>query len=259
MIGSRRQFAWCLLIAGVLYFAPAPRANSATSPDVELAKAGRALFGNSCAFCHGRDAAGGESGPDLTRSALVAADKAGEKISAVVREGRAATAMPAFDFSPLELERLTAFLHLQQAGTAPDKGDRRGVEVRDLQTGNAAAGKTFFNGAGSCATCHSASADLAGIATRYQGLELEQRMLFPQKIKSRVTVTPTVGESIAGSLEYMDGFTLGMRDSAGWYRSWKISKVKYVIDDPLAKHEALLHVYSDDDIHNLLAYLLTLK
>ena len=144
-----------------------------------LAKAGGGLFQQNCAFCHGRDAGGGESGPDLTRSKLVLADVKGDKISEVVRDGRPPK-MPAFTLSSQEVLSLAAFIHEQVATAEAHKGSRRGVDVADLQTGNVEAGKLYFNGEGTCAKCHSATGDLAGIAKRFEGLQLEERMLYPQ-------------------------------------------------------------------------------
>ena len=77
------------------------------------------------------------------------------------------------------------------------------MDVSDLQTGNAEAGKRYFNGAGGCATCHSPTGDLAGIASRYQGLELEKQMLYPRHAKSKVTVTLASGQTISGTLAYL--------------------------------------------------------
>jgi cytochrome c oxidase cbb3-type subunit 3 len=73
-----------------------------------LIQSGSSLFRQNCSFCHGRDAAGGESGPDLTRSKLVTEDVDGDKIGAVVRNGRADKGMPHFDFSDEQMASLTA-------------------------------------------------------------------------------------------------------------------------------------------------------
>lgn len=224
-----------------------------------LSDAGGSLFQQNCAFCHGRDAGGGEIGPDLTRSKLVSDDVGGDKIMEVVRNGRPEKKMPAFNFSNQELLSLVAFVHSQQAKAVAMKGKRRGVDVSDLQTGNVEAGKRYFDGAGTCAKCHSAQGDLAGIASRYQGLQLEQRMLYPKDAKSRVSVTLPSGETIAGTLAYVDEFTIGLRDSDGRYRSWSANNVKYVLDAPVETHADLFSKYTDDDIHNLMAYIQTLR
>lgn len=222
-------------------------------------KAGGALFHQNCAFCHGRDAMGGESGPDLTQSKLVLSDKDGDKISEVVRAGRPAKKMPAFNFSSQEMQSIVAFIHWRVEEAASHPGGRRGVAVADLQTGNAAAGKRYFDGAGGCMKCHSATGDLAGIATRFEGLQLERRMLYPEGAESKVTVTLPSGKSYAGTLAYLDEFTVALRDGSGVYRSWSTSRVHYKVDAPVDAHVALFSKYSDDDIHNLMAYLQTLK
>jgi cytochrome c oxidase cbb3-type subunit 3 len=223
-----------------------------------LVESGSALFRRDCSFCHGRDAGGGESGPDLTRSRLVTEDVGGNKIGPVVHNGRPDKGMPRFDFSDEEIAGLVAFVHTQQ-NNARHAGGRKGVDVADLQTGNAEAGKQYFNGAGGCATCHSPTGDLAGIASRYQGLELEERMLYPRHVKPRVTVTTASGEIITGTLDYLDEFTVGLIDSTGIYRSWRTRDVKYKVDPRLDAHVELFSKYTDADIHNLMAYIQTLR
>jgi cytochrome c oxidase cbb3-type subunit III len=217
------------------------------------------VFRQHCSFCHGRDAGGGESGPDLTRSKLVTQDVDGEKIGAVVRNGRPDKGMPRFDLSVQEIASLTAFIHTQQHNALTRKGGRKGVDVADLQTGSAEAGKQYFEGAGGCATCHSATGDLAGIASRYRGLELEEQMLYPRQAKSKVAVTLASGETITGALAYLDEFTVGLTDPTGVYRSWRISDVQYKVDAPVNAHADLLSKYTDADIHDLMAYLQTLR
>jgi mono/diheme cytochrome c family protein len=220
--------------------------------------AGDALFHQNCAFCHGRDAMGGESGPDLTESKLVLADKEGDKIGPVVREGRPGTKMPGFNFSPQEMQQMVAFLHARVIAAASQQGGRRGVSVADLQTGNVEAGKAYFNGAGGCAKCHSPSGDLAGVASRYEGLQLEERMLYPRNAKSKITVTLPSGEKVTGTLAYRDEFVVGLRDNTGQYHSWSTARVRYTVDSPVEAHVQLFSQYTDDDIHNLMAYIQTL-
>ena len=225
----------------------------------DVAAAGGGLFQQNCAFCHGRDAMGGETGPDLTQSKLVLSDKTGEQIAAVIREGRPNNKMPSFNFSPQEIRSLIAFIHAREAEAKAHPGGRRGVAPEDLQTGNAQAGKQYFEGAGGCAKCHSPTGDLAGIANRYQGLQLEERMLYPKNAKSTVTVALSSGEKITGTLAYRDEFTIALRDSSGVYRSWPTSGVKFTVESPVDAHVDLFPKYTDDDIHNLMAYLQTMK
>jgi cytochrome c oxidase cbb3-type subunit 3 len=225
-------------------------------------EAGRTRFASQCGFCHGRDAAGGEGGPDLTRSELVAGDVRGDKIGPVVRAGR--QGMPPFNFSDADLTAIVAFVHHQKTQAETAVGGRRSVDLADLQTGNATTGKRYFDGA--CTRCHSATGDLAGIATRLQGLALLQRMLYPSvagrepsRIPQTVTVTPPSGQVVTGKLAYRDEFTIALIDAAGWYRSWPTTQVKFTVDDPLQAHVEQLGKYTDADMHDVLAYLQTLR
>src|SRR6266567_7531738 len=141
----------------------AVKQNTAALPKsypADLVQKGSALFRQDCSFCHGRDATGGESGPDLTRSKLVTEDVDGDKIGPVVRNGRPDKGMPRFDRSDQQIASLVAFIHTQQQNNAGKRiGGRKGVDAADLQTGNVEAGKQYFSGAGGCATCHSPAGD----------------------------------------------------------------------------------------------------
>ena len=224
-----------------------------------LEDAGDELFHQNCAFCHGRDAMGGESGPDLTQSKLVLDDKTGEKITAVVREGRPEKKMPAFNFSGKELLGLVAFIRAREAAAAAHPGGRRGVAVADLQTGNVELGRQYFEGTGGCVKCHSATGDLHGVASRFEGLKLEERMLYPEGAKRTVSVTLESGQKISGRLVYLDEFTIALRDGSGNYRSWATSRIKFSVNSPADAHVELFKKYTDDDIHNLMAYMQTLR
>ncbi|AXC14319.1 Putative cytochrome c, associated with quino(hemo)protein alcohol dehydrogenase [Acidisarcina polymorpha] len=239
------------------HVAAAPAMVPSASAAAATSDHGGSLYQQNCAFCHGRDAGGGESGPDLTRSKLVADDVNGDKISVVVRNGRADNKMPKFNFSDAEMADLVRWIHSTAKAAATRPGGRRGVDVADLQTGNVDAGRAYFRA--NCASCHSPTGDLAGVASRYQGLQLEERMLYPKDAKDKVKVTLPSGETISGILEYQDEFVIGLRDANGTYRSWPVSAIKYSIDSPVTAHVDLFPKYTDDDIHNLMAYIQTLK
>src|SRR5450631_4341925 len=249
-----------LLSALLLITATAASAQAAKPTTLPAPARGKSLFARDCAFCHGRDAAGGESGPDLTRSRLVARDAIGDKIRAVVHDGRIGKGMPPFPGLTIhQVNDLIAYVRDQTRRLNSKPGGRRGVEVADLQTGNLEQGKAYFNGPGKCSSCHSPTGDLAGIATRREGLELEMQMLYPQNAKAKVTVTTPSGETFTGTLTYKDEFHIGMTDTDGWYRSWPIHAVEYKIDSPSDAHIEQFDKYTDDDIHNLMAYLQTLR
>ena len=230
-----------------------------------LVEAGRARFGADCGFCHGKDAAGASTGPDLTHSDLVKADKDGDLISNLVRAGKPDKGMPAFTtMNNTDLTAVVAFIHEQQRLAASEIGARRAVDAADLTVGSADKGRSYFDKA--CSKCHSASGDLAGIGARVQGLTLLRRMLYPgseSRTSTRkppaVTVTTPKGEHFTGGLFSYDEFTLAMLDSYGVYHSWPIATIEYKIDDPLLAHVAQLARYTDSDMHDVYAYLQTLK
>ena len=237
---------------------PVPQMAANDAAHTSLSAAGESLFQQNCAFCHGRDAQGGETGPDLTQSKLVRRDRTGDDITKVIHEGRPDNKMPAFNFSTQEIRSIIAFIHVREADAVSRPGGRRGVSVADLQTGNVEAGKRYFNGGGGCSKCHSPTGDLAGLASRFEGLELEERMLYPRDASARITVTTQSGQRTSGLVAYHDEFTIALRDSSGVYRSWPVSKVHYSLEAPVEAHVDLFGKYTDDDIHNLMAYLQTL-
>jgi cytochrome c oxidase cbb3-type subunit III len=239
----------------------------------EQVDAGQTLFAAQCGFCHGRDATGGQTGPDLIESTLVAEDVGGDKIGPIVRNGRPEKGMPPFSMSDPDLAAVVAFIHTQKAKLDAQPGRRRRVTESDLLSGNAEAGKQYFSGAGRCVTCHSASGDLAGVGTRFRGLALLQQMLYPRRAAAgpaaaaaaatagpvKVTVTLPSGATVAGSLAYRDEFTIALTDASGWYRSWPANQVKYTVTNPLEAHVEQLAKYTDADMHNVYAYLQTLR
>ena len=227
---------------------------------------GRTRFASQCGFCHGRDAAGGEGGTDLTRSPLVAGDVRGDKIRPLLSSGRPDKGMPAFTLPDADVTAIVAFIHDQREQAAAATGGRRAVDLADLQTGNADAGRRYFEAA--CARCHSPTGDLKGVAARYEGLPLLQRMLYPgsggrgagpARKPPAVRVTQRDGQVVSGTLAYRDEFTISITDANGWRRSWPTSQVTFTVDDPLQAHVEQLGKYTDGDMHDVLAYLQTLR
>jgi cytochrome c oxidase cbb3-type subunit 3 len=219
---------------------------------------GQKDFAQSCGFCHGEDATGSR-GPDLVRSPLVNRDAGGDLIAPLIRSGRPDKGMPALPLPDKTIDDIVAFLHMrvkQAAGSSRVGGD---YPIERLLTGNADAGRDYFNDAGKCGTCHSVTGDLAGIAKKYAPLYLEERLLAPHGERATVTVTTASGEQVSGKVEHLDEFSVSLRDASGWYRSWARDGVKVSVHDPLEAHRKMLTQYTDADIHNLFAYLETLK
>jgi cytochrome c oxidase cbb3-type subunit 3 len=138
---------------------------------------GEARFTAKCALCHARDTFGSDMGPDLSRSRLVAEDLRGDKIGPLVKAGRVDKGMPAADLNDEDLAAVVAYIHTQKTKMEAQRGGRRDVTVTQLQSGNSEAGQRYF--AANCAQCHSATGDLKGVGTRFTGLPLLQRMLYP--------------------------------------------------------------------------------
>ena len=246
---------------------PVPATTTPQTFAPALIEAGRVRFAADCGFCHGRDTAGAAGGSDLTRSQLVAEDVRGDQIGAVVRAGRSDAGMPAFASLPeQDLAAIVAFIHDQKAQAESATGGRRSVEVADLQTGHVRAGQRYFEA--NCTGCHSASGDLAGIALRLTGLALLQRMLYPGSegrsaapppARPTITVSTRDGQSMTGTLAYRDEFTIALTDASGRYRSWSTRRVEFEVSDPLEAHVEQLARYTDDDMHNVFAYLQTFR
>jgi mono/diheme cytochrome c family protein len=235
------------------------------APDQAAVDRGQKLFSANCSFCHGRDANGG---PDLIRSVLANHDEKGNLIGPVILNGRPDKGMPKFNMTPAQIQDIVAFIAARNRYVRY----RQLYQVNDaVVAGDTKAGQAYFIGAGHCSTCHSPTGDLAHIATKFEPEALIRRFLYPQgrggrggaapdpRAQSTVTVTLPSGQAFSGPLRHLDEFTVSMNDAAGDYHTWERDKVKVELHDPLAAHADLLGKYSDDDIHNLLAYLETLK
>ena len=244
---------------------PRPKEAKPQNYTAEQVRAGEVQFGAQCGFCHGKDAAGGESGPDLTRSELVAQDVRGDKLAPFLRAGRPNAGMPAFNsLKADEVNAIVAFIHGQMEKFAQLGGGRRSVDPSDLATGNASAGRDYFNGEGKCASCHSPTGDLAGIGKRLQGLNLLRRMLYPGggrpgpgQAPSKATATFQLpsGQTVVAPLVMEDDFSVTVLDPLGDRQTYQKSAVKVKTEDPMSAHFDQLGKYTDAEMHNVYAYL----
>ena len=257
--------------------------------DPALIARGNALYGISCRLCHGADLRGGENGgPNLLRSQLLLRDVQGELIAPVVQQGRPPNAggpgMPAQAMSDDDVKAIAEYLHSIVATAAGQGGPPPGPPLElNILVGDAKAGQAYF--AARCSSCHSATGDLAGLATRLPDPKALQNAWVggsgrgggrggrggapaaapaPGAVDRR-TVTATVtlpsGEKVQGRLDRIDDFlvyiTLADGTQRGFARKGDVPKVE--VNDPLAGHRQLLTVYTDKDMHDVTAYLVTLK
>lgn len=242
--------------------------------DPAAVERGAKVFAANCAGCHGPAAKGGPGAPDLVRSLLVLDDEKGILIAPVIRNGRPDQGMPKLGLSKQQISDVVAWLHLQTY-TA---GHRTTYMFQNIVTGDAKKGEAYFNGAGKCSTCHSATGDLAGIGKKYEPLSLQTRWLQPREASGRrtrrgggnvssetipaVTVTLASGQSFSGKLDHIDDFVVSLRDAQGDFHSFSLDGAtppRVEIHDPIEAHKEMLGKYTDADIHNVTAYLVTLK
>jgi cytochrome c oxidase cbb3-type subunit 3 len=242
------------------------------------AERGKGIYIAECITCHGNKARGGnpslpqsQQGPDLVRSLLVLHDRYGSEIGPFLLKGHPLqSGKPSSSLGKAQIGDLAHFLHQKvyyTLRTGPE------LEILNVLTGDAKAGAAYFNGAGRCNTCHSAKGDLAGVGAKYDPPTLQSKFLFPRNVgfgrrgssapvakQVRITVTLANGETVTGVLDKLDDFNVSLRDAQGDYRSFtRTADVKVVKDDPYAAHVTLLDEYTDKNIHDVVAYLETLR
>jgi len=248
--------------------------------DPVLIARGKTLFEINCRLCHGADLRGGDmGGVNLLRSNLVLTDQHGELILPVVHGGRQNPGMPPMPPFPQivddDVKAIAEYIHSVAATMRGQGNPPPGSEpvVLNILVGDANAGKTYFGA--KCASCHSATGDLQGIGVRYADpVQLQNSWVAggtgggrggrggaASKAGVTVTVTTASGQKLEGRLDRIDDFIVVLTPADGVQRSVRrIGDVpKVEIHDPLEGHRKLLSEYTDKDIHDVTAYLVTLK
>ncbi len=234
---------------------------------------GKALYGVNCAGCHGVDLRGGDlGGPNLLRSNVALTDLNGELIVPIIQEGRQDEGMPAIPLSQEDGLAVAAYIRsvvetIGMQGRPPSVGKA----APSVLVGDAVAGQAYF--AAKCASCHSATGDLQGIASRITDPKSLQTRWVAAGMRRRFTTSSTPGrrtitvtvtlpaERVEGRLVRIDDFlvTVGLDD--GTVRTFRREgdTPRVEIHDPMEAHRDLMAVYTDKDIHDVTAYLVTLK
>jgi cytochrome c oxidase cbb3-type subunit 3 len=239
---------------------------------------GKTIYGISCTSCHGADLRGGDlGGPNLLRSQVALSDRDGELILPIIQGSRQNAGMPAVSMSPDDAHAVATYVRsvLETIGTQ-GKPPAAGQEAPSVLVGNASEGQAYF--AAKCSNCHSATGDLQGIATRIADPKALQNTWVSgggggrrggrgaaQASADARTVTVAVtlpsGERTEGRLVLIDDFlvTVGLADGTmrTFRRDGDVPKVE--VRDPLKAHRDLLSTYTDKAMHDLTAYLVTLK
>jgi cytochrome c oxidase cbb3-type subunit III len=247
---------------------------------------GKQLFEVNCRLCHGADLRGGDmGGVNLLRSNLVLTDQHGELILPVVHNGRQTPGMPPMPPFPQipddDVKAIAEYIHSVAATMRGQGNPPPGSEpvVLNIVVGDANAGRAYFQA--KCASCHSPTGDLQGIGMRYADpVQLQNSWVAggggrggrgrgaaaagggaARGRELTVTVTQASGQKVEGRLDRLDDFLVVLTPADGVQRSFRrdgdVPKVE--LHDPLAGHKQLLPVYTDKDIHDVTAYLVTLK
>jgi mono/diheme cytochrome c family protein len=237
--------------------------------DPAVVTRGREAFGPNCGFCHGPDARGAGAGPDLGRSLLILSDENGQQLGQFLQTGRPDRGMPAFpNLTEEQIADVATFLHSQV-----QVARRRGNVTPSILVGDPNAGESYFNGPGKCSICHSISGNLKHVGSKYDPVMLQDKIVSPRSAtRSRggespdpyqrsVKVFLPSGQTVSGTLIYLSEFAVTLRETDGGRRTFERDGAtpRVEVIDPLQAHQDLLMKYSDTDIHNLTAYLVTFK
>lgn len=239
---------------------------------------GKTLYGISCTGCHGADLRGGDmGGPNLLRSQVALSDQDGELIVPIIQGSRQNAGMPAISMSPDDAKAAAAYVRsvmetIGRQGMPPGVGK----EPPSVLVGNASEGQAYF--AAKCSSCHSATGDMKGIASRISDAKMLQNLWVsggggrrggrggaPQGPPDPRTVTAVVtlpsGENVEGRLVMIDDFLVTVALADGMLRTFHRNGAvpKVVVHDPMEAHRQMLSQYTDKAMHDVTAYLATLK
>jgi mono/diheme cytochrome c family protein len=273
---TRRRTAPASLVGAAIVLAAAASAGRAQPAGDGLAQPqaaaaaerGAPLYRSSCGFCHGADA-GGAQGPNLTTSSFFKADDQGRSLGEFLKVGRPATGMPPFPtLAPEEVAAIHAFVR-SRTGAAPA---RARMDPASILVGDAAAGRAYFEGAGGCTRCHSAAGDLKGVGGRYDAVVLQGRIVNPRVVgagrpgtpparPARVKVSLPGGRTLEGRLVQVNDFFVTLVDAAGVRRTLARDNEtpKVEVSDPAEAHRQQMLRWTDRDLHDVTAYLASLK
>lgn len=245
------------------------------APDPAEVARGRQFFSATCSACHGAEGRGGaDPGTDLSRSAIATAVDRGSQLGAYLRAARPDSKMPTYALADEQLADLSAFFRSLAPPPGRAGGAGRGYVVKIV--GDPKTGEAYFNSRG-CTTCHSVTGDLKGIASRRDPATIQGRLVIPRgsggyprgfnapppadEVPRTVTITQPSGETLSGTLWWITDFYVTFVDATGVRRTVARhgDEPKVQVTDPLAWHIEHMKTLTDADMHNLTAYLLTLR
>lgn len=245
--------------------------------DPAVVARGKATYDANCASCHAADLRGASGGINLVHNQMVLDDQQGELIGKFLQNPHDGGKAPKMNLTAEQVRDLAIFMHTFESYRTIVKPPD--INEAILQAGNAKAGEAYFNQ--HCASCHSVTGDLKGVGSKYSEARSLQNAIVSGgggggrgrgrggaaagPAASRRTVTATVteanGRKLEGRLEYYDDFLITIVDADGVTytikRNGDVPKLE--IHDPMKAHRDMLLTFQDADIHNLTAYLVTVK
>jgi cytochrome c oxidase cbb3-type subunit III len=235
---------------------------------------GLPAYNTTCGYCHGERGKGGNGGPDLITSDVTLHDDDGVGFAEHLKTDVHQKAVK-LDLPQATVYDIASYLHSRIIATANHNDP---IHVDDVaKAGDPKAGQAYFSGAGGCAKCHQPEGNLNGIGSRYDIVTLQDRIANPRAggrgggrgggpaapDPNAITATVTLanGQTFKGIPVVNSDFDVMLRLADGstqtWARNNGIPKVE--LTDPMAEHLVILTKLKDTDLHNLTAYLATLK
>ena len=269
-----------------------PQVSRTPPVDAAASAAGKALWTTHCITCHGTNARGTETGPNLTRTETVNYDRAtperpgtGQVLGPFLKKGhQTQSGKPSASFTDEEIMQLAQFLSERVNETM--RGSPTYIVLNEnVLTGDPKAGEAFFKGAGGCTTCHNEKErNLAGIGSRITSAQqLQARVLYPGPAGGRggrgrgaaaapaapatpnplapVTTIAMPGQSPMNvTVVEEDAFMITFVDPSGAMRTVrKGPNVKITVTNPMQWHIDFADRLEDKQMHDLTAYLWSLK
>ena len=250
-----------------------PQQTRQLAPQDVLAR-GKGLYETNCSSCHAADLRGTANGTRLLRSQDSLNDKHGELIAADVAKHK-----PQINLVEADTTAIAEYIHSVLATTggqgSPPGRNPVGVKL-NLLVGDAKAGQSYFDTA--CASCHSATGDLKGIASKFEDVRALQNAWVAGTgadapfrggrgsggAGNPVTVTMADGSKLEGKLIRKDDFIVILTLPDGTRRSIARNNgvPKVDVKDPSEAHKKMVVAIDDPEnkhLHDITAYLATLK
>jgi putative heme-binding domain-containing protein len=255
---TRASAAWWGVVLAAGWAAPVPARAQGGNPydgDPAAIRAGRALFANRCAECHGANARG-LNGPDLT--ALWGRSIGDERVFATIRAGVAGSVMPSSSAPDQEIWAIVAYL--KSVSTVSAAADA---------VGDAARGREIF--AGTCVRCHRVAGEGGTMGPELSRIgRVRTRDALARSVRDAsasvaagyraVTITTRDGEQVRGATKAEDAFSIQIVDTRGRLQGYLKADVLQLVREERSLMPSFDEARLDSSaLDDLLAYLGSLR